>query len=268
MENRHEGNDLVDFGFHKVPEKEKAVLVKSHFDQLASNYDVMNTLMSFGIHYLWKRAAVRFLDLRTGQSVLDVCGGTGDLSILAVRKVGPSGKVVLSDINRIMVETGRCKTTNGAARKSVLRIVSDAELMALKSDTFDTAMAGFGIRNLVHMERGLKEIYRLLKPGGRFVCLEFSRPTCAWFRRLYDFYSFRVMPFVSFVFLGSREPFTYLPESIRLFPGPDKFSQFLESVGFRNVTYRMLTNGIATIHRGDKIPDVLEQKGNSKETQR
>ena len=250
--------DLVDFGFHKVPEKEKNMRVKRHFDYLANNYDAMNTLMSFGIHYLWKRAAVRFLDLQTGQSVLDVCGGTGDLSVLAVREVGPSGKVILSDINRIMVETGRCKTTHGAARKKILRIVSDAELMALKSDTFDAAMAGFGIRNLVHMERGLKEIHRLLKPGGRFVCLEFSRPTSVWFRFLYDFYSFRVMPAVSFVFLGSREPFTYLPESIRLFPGPDEFSQFLESVGFRNVTYRMLTNGIAAIHRGDKMPDVLE----------
>jgi demethylmenaquinone methyltransferase/2-methoxy-6-polyprenyl-1,4-benzoquinol methylase len=250
--------DLVDFGFHKVPEKEKTMRVKRHFDHLANNYDAMNTLMSFGIHYLWKRAAVRFLGLQIGQSVLDVCGGTGDLSVLAVREVGPSGKVVLSDINRIMVETGRCKTTHGAGRKKILRIVSDAELMALKSDTFDAAMAGFGIRNLVHMERGLKEIYRLLKPGGRFVCLEFSRPTSVWFRYLYDFYSFRIMPAVSFVFLGSREPFTYLPESIRLFPGPDEFSQFLESLGFRNVTYRLLTNGIAAIHRGDKMPDVLE----------
>jgi demethylmenaquinone methyltransferase / 2-methoxy-6-polyprenyl-1,4-benzoquinol methylase len=258
MENRHEDEDLVDFGFHKVPEKEKAERVKRHFDHLARNYDAMNTLMSFGIHYLWKRAAVRFLGLRTGQSVLDVCGGTGDLSVLAVRKVGPSGKVVLSDINRIMVETGRGKATHGEVRRKVLRVVSDAELMALKSDTFDAAMAGFGIRNLVHMERGLKEIYRLLKPGGRFVCLEFSRPTSVWFRCLYDFYSFRVMPVVSFVFLGSREPFTYLPESIRLFPAPDKFSQFLERAGFRNVTYRMLTNGIAAMHRGDKMPDVLK----------
>jgi demethylmenaquinone methyltransferase / 2-methoxy-6-polyprenyl-1,4-benzoquinol methylase len=261
MENRHTDDEhLVDFGFHKVPEQEKAVRVKRHFDHLAGNYDAMNTLMSFGIHYLWKRAAVRFLDLRSGQSVLDVCGGTGDLSILAVKKVGPSGKVVLSDINRVMVETGSCKTTHGAARKKILRIVSDAELMALKADTFDAAIAGFGIRNLVHMERGLMEIYRLLKPGGRFVCLEFSSPTCAWFRCLYDFYSFRVMPFMSLLFLGSREPFTYLPESIRLFPGPDRFSRFLESVGFRNVTYRMLTNGIAAIHRGDKMPDVPKQK--------
>jgi demethylmenaquinone methyltransferase / 2-methoxy-6-polyprenyl-1,4-benzoquinol methylase len=261
MENSCEEEHLVDFGFHKVSEREKTLRVKRHFDHLASNYDAMNTLMSFGIHYLWKRAAVKFLDLRAGQSVLDVCGGTGDLSVLAVRKVGPSGEVVLSDINRIMVETGRCKTTHVLGRKKILRIVSDAELMALKSDTFDAAMVGFGIRNLVHMEKGLKEIYRLLKPGGRFVCLEFSKPACAWFRNLYDFYSFRIMPFVSFVFLGSREPFTYLPESIRLFPGPDKFSQSLEKVGFRNVSYRMLTNGIAAIHRGDKMPDVLKQKG-------
>jgi demethylmenaquinone methyltransferase / 2-methoxy-6-polyprenyl-1,4-benzoquinol methylase len=256
MKNCHGGENLVDFGFHKIPEKEKAVRVKNHFDRLASKYDAMNTLLSFGIHYLWKRAALRFLGLQAGQSVLDVCGGTGDLSILAVKDVGFSGKVVLSDINHAMMETGKRKPTHVSARQRILRVVSDAELMALKSDVFDAAMAGFGVRNLVHMEKGLQEIYRLLKPGGRFVCLEFSRPTCTWFRLLYDFYSFRIMPFVSSLFLGSREPFTYLPESIRLFPGPDEFSQFLESVGFRNVTYRRLTNGIAAIHRGDKMPDV------------
>ena len=171
-----------------------------------------------------------------------------------MKEVGPSGKVVLSDINLTMMETGKRKPTHVSARKKILRVQSDAEQMALKSDSFDAAMVGFGIRNLIHIEKGLQEIHRLLKPGGRFVCLEFSRPTCAWFRSLYDFYSFRIMPFVGFIFMGSREPFTYLPESIRLFPGPDEFSQLLERVGFRNVTYRMLTNGIAAVHRGEKMP--------------
>jgi demethylmenaquinone methyltransferase / 2-methoxy-6-polyprenyl-1,4-benzoquinol methylase len=252
MGNGHGSKRLVDFGFHKITEKEKAARVKDHFDRLASKYDAMNTLMSLGIHYLWKRAALRFLDLQAGESVLDVCGGTGDLSLLAVKDVGLSGKVVLSDINRTMVDTGKHKPTHMSARRKILCVVSDAELMALKSDVFDAAIVGFGIRNLVHMEKGLQEIFRLLKPGGRFVCLEFSRPTCAWFRRLYDFYSFRIMPFVGRIFTGSYEPFTYLPESIRLFPGPDQFSRLLERVGFRNVTYRMLTNGIAAIHRGEK----------------
>jgi len=252
MEDRNRDAQLVDFGFCKVPEKEKAVRVKNHFDYLASHYDAMNTLLSLGIHYLWKRAAVRFLSLQAGESVLDVCGGTGDLSLLAVKEVGPSGKVVLSDINRIMMETGRDKSSHASVRKTILRLQSDAEQMAVKSDSFDAAMVGFGIRNLVHMEKGLQEIHRLLKPGGRFVCLEFSKPTRAWFRSLYDWYSFRIMPLVSFMFLGSRDPFTYLPESIRLFPQPDEFSRLLEGVGFQNVTYRMLTNGIAVVHRGEK----------------
>jgi demethylmenaquinone methyltransferase / 2-methoxy-6-polyprenyl-1,4-benzoquinol methylase len=253
MKNRHvDGEHLVDFGFHKIPEKEKAARVKNHFDRLASKYDAMNTLLSFGIHYMWKRATVKSLCLQAGQSVLDVCGGTGDLSVLAVKAVGPAGRVVLSDINRTMMETGRSKPTHVSARKKVLHIQSDAEQMALKSDSFDAAMVGFGIRNLTHIEKGLQEIHRLLKPGGRFVCLEFSRPTCAWFRSLYDFYSFRIMPFVGFIFMGSHEPFTYLPESIRLFPRPDEFSQLLERVGFQNVTYRRLTNGIAVVHRGEK----------------
>jgi demethylmenaquinone methyltransferase / 2-methoxy-6-polyprenyl-1,4-benzoquinol methylase len=252
MENHQGEEHLVHFGFRKITEKEKTARVKDHFDRLASKYDAMNTLMSFGIHYLWKRTAVRFLDLRAGESVLDVCGGTGDLSVLAVKEVGPSGKVVLSDINRTMVETGKRKATHASARKEILHVLSDAELMALKSDSFDAAIVGFGIRNLVHIEKGFQEIYRLLKPGGRFVCLEFSRPTCVWFRSLYDFYSFRIMPFVGFIFLGSYEPFTYLPESIRRFPGPDELSLLLERVGFRHVTYRMLTNGIAAVHRGEK----------------
>lgn len=252
MEDRNEDKHLVDFGFHKVPEKEKAARVKDHFDCLASKYDAMNTLLSFGIHYLWKRAAVKSLCLQPGQSVVDVCGGTGDLSILAVKEVGPSGRVVLSDINRTMIETGKHKPTHSSVRKRILYVQSDAEQMALKPDSFDAAMVGFGIRNLTHIEKGLQEVFRLLKPGGRFVCLEFSRPTSAWFRSLYDFYSFRTMPFVGFIFLGSRRPFTYLPESIRLFPGPDDFAQLLEEVGFQKVTYRMLTNGVAAVHRGEK----------------
>jgi demethylmenaquinone methyltransferase/2-methoxy-6-polyprenyl-1,4-benzoquinol methylase len=252
----HQGEEhLVNFGFRRITEKEKTAQVKDHFDRLASKYDAMNTLMSFGVHYLWKRAAVKSLYLKAGQSVLDLCGGTGDLSILAVKEVGASGRVVLSDINRTMIETGKRKPTHAAMRKRILHIQSDAEQMALKSDSFNAAIAGFGIRNLTHMEKGLQEIYRLLTPGGTFVCLEFSRPASTWFRLLYDFYSFRIMPFVGFIFLGSLRPFTYLPESIRLFPQPEEFSRLLERIGFQNVTYRLLTNGIAAIHRGQKMPN-------------
>lgn len=252
MEHHVPDERLVDFGYQKVTEREKALRVKDHFDGLADRYDAMNTLLSLGIHYLWKRAAIRLLGLSAGEQVLDLCGGTGDLAVLAARQVEPGGQVVLSDINLAMMETGRRKSIHAHERARVQRVQSDAELMAFKSGSFDAVIAGFGIRNLVHMERGLKEACRLLKPGGKFVCLEFSRPTCGWFRALYDLYSFRVMPFVSLVLLGSRQPFTYLPESIRLFPGPDEFSELLAKAGFRNITYRLFTNGIAVAHRGEK----------------
>lgn len=268
MDGHNPGEEYVDFGYQKVPEKEKALRVKDHFDHLAYRYDAMNTLLSLGVHYLWKRAAVRALDLKAGERVLDVCGGTGDLSVLAAGQVGPSGKVILSDINLTMIETGKHKPTHTEERRMILHVQSDAERMALRSGSFDAAMAGFGIRNLTHMEKGLREIHRLLRPGGRFVCLEFSRPACAWFRKLYDLYSFRVMPFVSSIFLGSRQPFTYLPESIRLFPGPDEFSGVLAKAGFQNVTYRLLTNGIAAVHKGEKEREVSERNGEGRGGQR
>jgi demethylmenaquinone methyltransferase / 2-methoxy-6-polyprenyl-1,4-benzoquinol methylase len=226
--------------------------VRSHFDTVAQRYDVLNTFLSFGIHYYWKRRAVRLLDLKPGDRVIDVCGGTGDLSILATRKVDPSGSVVLYDMNRTMMNAGRGKSTNGGARKKISYVQGDAEQISFCSDSFDAAMVGFGIRNLTHMEEGLREMYRVLKPGGRFMCLEFSKPAAPLFRRLYDFYSFHIMPFIGYLFTGSKQAYTYLPESIRLFPSPAGLAAKLEEMGFRQVTYLPLTNGIAVVHTGQK----------------
>jgi demethylmenaquinone methyltransferase/2-methoxy-6-polyprenyl-1,4-benzoquinol methylase len=242
----------VHFGFQRVPEREKIKRVRDHFDTVAHKYDVMNTLLSFGIHYFWKRTAVKLLGLRAGEVVVDVCGGTGDLSILALRRVRPRGDVVLYDINRSMMEAGRRKSSNKAARREIIYVQGDAELIGLKADRFDAAMVGFGIRNLTHMEEGLREMYRVLKPGGRFICLEFSRPTAPLFRRLYDFYSFYIMPFLGLLIAGSRQAYTYLPESIRMFPPPTELSALLGKIGFRQVTYQPLTNCIAVVHKGIK----------------
>ncbi len=244
--------ETAHFGFRKIPAPEKVKWVREHFDTVARKYDVMNTVLSFGIHYLWKRKAIGFLGLRPGDRVIDVCGGTGDLSILAVKKVHPSGKVVLYDINRKMMETGKGKSSNRASREKILYVQGDAEKISFGSQEFDGAMVGFGIRNLTHLEEGFREMYRVLKPGGRFMCLEFSKPTAPLFRQLYDFYSFRIMPFLGLLLVGSRQAYTYLPESIRMFPSPQKLSTILEEIGFSQVTYRKLTNGIAAIHLGLK----------------
>jgi demethylmenaquinone methyltransferase/2-methoxy-6-polyprenyl-1,4-benzoquinol methylase len=242
----------VHFGFQKVPEREKTKRVCDHFNTVAQKYDLMNTLLSFGIHYVWKRTAVKLLGLRAGDAVIDVCGGTGDLSVLAARRVRPLGCVVLYDINRAMIEAGRRKSSNAAARQEILYVQGDTERIACKSGRFDAAMVGFGIRNLTHMEEGLREMYRVLRHGGRFMCLEFSRPTAPLFRSLYDFYSFYVMPFLGLFLAGSRQAYTYLPESIRMFPPPAELTALLEKIGFQQVTYDALTNGIAVAHRGIK----------------
>lgn len=244
--------ETTHFGFRKVPAEEKVRWVRNHFDTVAQKYDLMNTLLSFGIHYLWKRTAVNLLRLQPGDSLLDVCGGTGDLSVLALKRMKKSGKVVLFDINRKMMERGRRKSTHAGLREKIDYVQGDAECLSFRSGQFDAAMVGFGIRNLTHMEEGFKEMYRVLKPGGRFLCLEFSSPTSPLFRRLYDFYSFHIMPLLGLLLAGSRQAYTYLPESIRLFPAPQDLARLLEEIGFSQVHYRPLTNGIAVVHWGLK----------------
>ncbi len=240
------------FGFLTVPEKEKAKWVRRHFDSIAYKYDYMNTLLSLGVHYQWKRIAVGMMGLEPGRKVLDVCGGTGDLSRLAAEAVAPSGRVFLYDINWEMMAAGRPKTSALTCGDNVGYVQGDAEKICFPDETFDGAMVGFGIRNLTHFEKGFAEMYRVLKPGGVFMCLEFSEPVTPWFRALYDFYSFYLMPYIGRALADCGPAYCYLPESIRLFPGPDKLKAILENIGFSDVKYRRLTNGIAVVHVGKK----------------
>jgi len=246
--------NIAFFGCRKVPEDKKAQYVLRHFNTVARRYDLMNTLLSFGIHHLWKRTAVKMIGLRPGDRVLDVCGGTGDLAVLAGRIVGPSGQVIVYDINRAMIDVGRHKLPGPAAGKGVEFVQGDAEEISFVNEYFDAAMVAFGIRNVTRMEQGFSEMYRILKPGGKMMCLEFSKPTAPVFRWLYDIYSFHIMPLLGEIIAGSSQAYTHLPESIRTFALPDELTAVLKQIGFSAVTTRKLTNGIAVIHMATKAP--------------
>jgi demethylmenaquinone methyltransferase / 2-methoxy-6-polyprenyl-1,4-benzoquinol methylase len=236
------------FGYQKVPEDEKSQWVLRHFNSVAKKYDLMNTLLSFGIHHLWKRNAVKMMALNSGGRVLDVCGGTGDLAILAAEIVGRSGQVIIYDINRAMIDAGVKKIKHLPLGDRIRFVQGDAEQISFPDGYFDAAMVGFGIRNVTHMDQGFKEMCRVLKPGGKMMCLEFSKPTSPLFRWMYDIYSFHMMPALGEVFAGSSNAYLHLIESIRTFALPNELTAVLKQVGFSKVTERKLTNGIAMIH--------------------
>ena len=248
MNNRSESADEAYFGYERISAEAKTDRVIQHFNSVARRYDFMNTLLSFGIHYAWKRTAVRMLKLVPGDQILDVCGGTGDLAILAAKAAGPAGRVVIYDINRAMIQAGMHKVIDTDIEDRLGYIQGNAECISFPDRHFDTAMVGFGIRNVTRMKKGFEEMYRVLKPGGKLMCLEFSKPTWPVFRWMYDFYSFYIMPFLGQLIAGNRKAYTHLPESIRMFPLPDELAEILKKIGFSQVTYRSLTNGIAVIH--------------------
>lgn len=224
------------FGFKQLRTAEKVKTVLSHFNRVAPRYDFMNSVLSFGIHHAWKRKAIRMLDLKPGDQLLDVCGGTGDLAVLSAARIGDDGHVYIYDINRAMMETGRDRPENQENRTSIHYIQGDAEQIACQENRFDAAIVGFGIRNLTHLEKGFREMNRVLKPGGKVMCLEFSKPTNPLFRWLYDFYSFNIMPFAGSILAGSRQSYACLSQTIRMFASPDELKELLEGIGFETVS--------------------------------
>ncbi len=242
----------VPIGFRRIAAAEKAGWVRRQFDAIAPWYDRMNTLLSLGIHHQWKRRAMDWLDPTPGDDVLDLCGGTGDLAVAAVGRVGPSGRVTLCDVNREMIRAGRAAARHGEERRKIRYVEGDAERLPFPEGSFDRVAVGFGVRNLTRMDRGLSEIRRVLRPGGRMVILEFSHPADPLFRRFYDLYSFTFMPWLGKRLAGSAEAYAYLAESIRGFPGPESLAERLRDIGFSSVAFRPLTRGVAALHRGER----------------
>jgi len=248
--------EKVPFGYKTVGAEEKKRLVHDQFTPIAGTYDRADALLSLGLHFLWKRATVRRLGLRPGQSVLDVCGGTADLALSAAKRVGRSGRAVVYDFNRPMMETGRRKTGRARNGRIITFVQGDAEWLSFPDASFDAVTVGFGLRNLVDLDRGLDEIFRVLKPGGRLSALEFSLPRRRWQRSLYAFYSFRIMLPAARLITGTDGPFRYLAESIRVFDPPEKVALRLGRAGFADVAVRSLSLGIASIYSGRKPEEV------------
>jgi len=242
------GAEEVPFGYTLVSAPEKRRLVNRQFDPIARRYDLADALLSFGLHFYWKRWGIDQLDLREGEWVLDVCGGTGDLALLATARVAPIGRAFVYDFNLPMMSAGRAKAKRSHFAESILFVAGDAEELSFPDAVFDTITVGFGIRNLVHLDKGLSEMRRVLKPAGRIMILEFSLPVHKWFRRLYDFYSFKMMPLGARIICGTDGPFRYLAESIRVFDSPERVAERLRSTGFSDVRLRRLTDGIAVVY--------------------
>ncbi len=249
----NEPNRTVDFGYETVDWSEKSRRVRSVFESVAGKYDVMNDLMSFGAHRLWKQFALTVAGLRTGQSALDVAGGTGDLAIGLARQVGKTGRVVLSDINPAMLERGRNRLLDRGIAGNIDCLVADAERLPFADGAFDCVTIGFGLRNVTDKPAALASMHRVLKPGGQLLVLEFSKPTLPGLGRVYDAYSFNVLPALGAMVAHDSASYRYLAESIRMHPDQETLLEMLRSAGFAHARYHNLTGGIVALHRGFKI---------------
>ncbi len=237
------------FGFETVDEKDKARHVRGVFDSVAPRYDLMNDLMSAGLHRAWKAYTVMVANLREGDQVLDIAGGTGDLSLAFSRKVGSTGTVVHTDINEAMLNVGRDRLINLGVVLPTL--VCDAETLPFPDNHFDLVSVAFGLRNMTHKDEALKEMCRVLKPRGRLLVLEFSK-VAKPLAKAYDWYSFQVLPRLGKLVAGDDSSYRYLAESIRMHPGQDELKALMQQSGFGHVDYHNMTGGIAALHVGIK----------------
>ncbi len=241
------------FGYRQVPVEEKAQRVAGVFHSVASRYDLMNDLMSFGIHRIWKFFTVQLAGVRRGQRVLDLAGGTGDLAARFSSLVGPEGEVVLADINRSMLRVGRDNLTNRGVVGNLEYVQADAERLPFPDNHFDCITIAFGLRNVTDKDAALRSMHRVLKPGGRLLVLEFSRPVVPGLNRLYDAYSFTLLPLMGKLVTGDADSYRYLAESIRMHPDQETLRGMMQQAGFERCDYHNLSGGIVAVHRGFKL---------------
>lgn len=240
--------ETADFGYREVPETEKGSLVRAVFESVAPRYDLMNDLMSGGVHRLWKAALIDWLRPRPGMALLDVAGGTGDVAFRFLDAVGNDGNVVVVDANPAMLDVGRDRALDRGTDKNISWLCADAEDLPVADMTVDACTIAFGLRNVTRKDRALAEMHRVLKPGGRFLCLEFSRVALPLLDDVYERYSFSVVPWLGETVAGDREAYQYLVESIRRFPDQETLAGMMRDAGFGQVKYRNLSGGIAALH--------------------
>ncbi|HEK1094914.1 TPA: bifunctional demethylmenaquinone methyltransferase/2-methoxy-6-polyprenyl-1,4-benzoquinol methylase UbiE [Proteus mirabilis] len=243
----------TDFGFQTVDKDEKQTMVAKVFHSVASKYDLMNDLMSFGIHRVWKRYTIEASGVRRNQRVLDLAGGTGDLTAKFSRLVGENGEVVLADINDSMLKMGREKLRDHGIVGNVSYVQANAEELPFPDDYFDCITISFGLRNVTDKAKALRSMFRVLKPGGRLLVLEFSKPVLDPLSKIYDAYSFHILPRIGQVIVNDADSYRYLTESIRMHPDQETLKGMMEEAGFDQVSYTNMTGGIVALHKGFKF---------------
>lgn len=243
---------VTHFGYQSVPVTQKAEKVAEVFHSVAAKYDLMNDLMSLGIHRLWKRYTLEMSGVRPGHAVLDIAGGTGDLAAAFVREVGPTGRVILSDINASMLGVGRDRLMDRGLSQLAC-VQANAECLPFAPGSFDLITIAFGLRNVTDKDAALRSMFHCLKPGGRLLVLEFSKPVIEPLAKVYDAYSFSILPLMGQLVAGDAASYRYLAESIRMHPDQDTLKGMMEAAGFERCDYHNLTGGIVALHRGFKL---------------